>query len=131
MAKKSLFGKKAPAPPALPVENININNRLRLVEEKTTNLNRKIEVIEKNMLDHFKKTTQDFKTFDKELMDFKHEINALKEKADLIIKELRMTAGKDELNTLKKYLDLWSPVKFITREEVEKIIQDKLEQKNL
>ncbi len=125
-----LFGKKPAPPPAPAVDFTQINNRLNLVENKTTNLNKKFEVLEKNMLDNFKKINTNLQSFDSELLDVKRQLNSLSQKLDLIIKELKMTAGKDELNTLKKYLDLWNPSRFITREEVEKIIKEK-PQKNL
>lgn len=128
---KNLFGKKeemkAPAPA---VNAVQINNRLGLVEEKLNNLNKKFEVLEKNMLDSFRNTNSDLRSSDSEILEVKREINGVKQKLDLVIKELKMTAGKDELNTIKKYLDLWNPVKFATESQVEKIIDEKLK-KNL
>ncbi|MCK4589781.1 MAG: hypothetical protein KAT77_05015 [Nanoarchaeota archaeon] len=123
---KKLFGKKPAPPPAPAIDAVQINNRLGLVEEKLTNLNKKFEVLEKNMLDGFKKINSDLRSFDSEVLDIKREVNGIKQKLDLVIKELKMTAGKDELNTIQKYLDLWNPVKFATRDYVEKIIDEKL-----
>jgi len=130
MAAKKLFGKEPAPPPAPSVNAVQVNNRLNLVEEKVTNLNKKFEVLEKNMIDHFEKTNSEFQSYDSEFMEIKRGINDLKQKFDLVVKELKMTAGKDELNTLKKYLDLWKPVKFVTQDQVEKIVEEKL-QKNL
>lgn len=130
MAGPALFGKKPSLPPAPAPDAIQVNSRLALVEEKASNLNRKFEVLEKNLLDNVKKFNANFQSFDAELLDMKHEIDSLKQKIDLIIKELKMTAGKDELNTLKKYLDLWNPTRFVTLEQAEKIVEEKL-QKNL
>ncbi len=120
-----LFGKKPAPPPAPAVDPVQLNNRLSLVEEKSTNLNKKFEVLEKNMLDNFKKLNFSLHSFDSEILEVKRQVNTLNQKLDLVIKELKMTAGKDELNTLKKYLDLWNPSRFITREEVEKIFKEK------
>ena len=129
MAAKKLFGKE-PVPPAPSIDFVQLNNRLNLVEEKTTNLNKKFEVLEKNMLDNFKKFNSNFRSSDSDLLEVKRDLDSLRQKLDLVIKELKMTAGKDEFNTLKKYLDLWNPSRFATRDEVEKIINEKLE-KNL
>ena len=52
---------------------------------------------------------------------------ACQEKIDLIIKELKLTAGKEELMTLKKYIDLWNPMNFVTQRDVERVIEEKLE----
>ena len=125
-----LFGKK-PAPAPAPVINaVQINNRINLLEEKTSNLNKKFEVLERNLLENLKKFNNNFHSLDTEFIGVKREINDLRQKLDLVIKELKMSAGKDELNTLKKYLDLWNPSQFATREEVEKIIKEN-RQKNL
>jgi hypothetical protein len=47
----------------------------------------------------------------------------------LIIKELRLTAGREELETLKKYVDLWSPMNFVTQRDVERIVEEKMGEK--
>ena len=128
---KKLFGKKeetqAPAPA---IDAVQINNRLGLVEEKLNNLNKKFEVLEKNMLDNFRNTNSDLRSSDSEVLEVKREVDGIKQNLDLVIKELKMTAGKDELNTIKRYLDIWNPVKFVTENQVEKIIDEKLK-KNL
>ena len=82
------------------------------------------------MLNDFQKLHSNLQSTDSEILDLKRQINDFSQKLDIIIKELKMTAGQEELNTLKKYLDLWNPSRFATREEVEKIIKEKL-QKNL
>lgn len=128
---KNIFGKKEEMKaPALAIDAVQINNRLGLAEEKLNNLNKKFEVLEKNMLDNFRSINSDLRSSDSDILEVKREIDGIKQKLDLVIKELRMTAGKDELNTIKRYLDLWNPVKFTTENQVEKIIDEKLK-KNL
>jgi hypothetical protein len=46
----------------------------------------------------------------------------------MIIKELRMSAKKEEVDGLKKYVELWEPVKFVTQNQVEKIVEEKVEE---
>ena len=38
-------------------------------------------------------------------------------------------AKKDDVQVMKKYLELWEPIHFVTQEQVEKIVQDMLERK--
>lgn len=38
-----------------------------------------------------------------------------------------MTATKEEVHTLNKYINLWEPVNFVTQNEVEKIISRMLD----
>lgn len=120
---------KPTEPPPMPAAQPNpeqsaMSMRLRLLEEKSTNLNKKIEFLERNMVAVNKKKGDLLHNFDSELLDIKREIDSLKQKTDLIIKELKLSAGKDELNTIKRYLDLWNLTRFVTREEVERIVEE-------
>ena len=40
-----------------------------------------------------------------------------------------MTAGREELSTLQHYIDLWNPSRFATREELDHIVEEKIEEK--
>jgi len=35
------------------------------------------------------------------------------------------------VESLKKYIELWEPLNFVTREEVEKIVKESLEEKQV
>ena len=50
------------------------------------------------------------------------------EKMKMIIKELKLCSKSEDLTVLKKYIDLWDPVRFVTQNEVEKIIEEKIEE---
>ena len=104
--KKGLFNR----PPAQPVaENIDVSalrSRLRLLEEKTTNLNRKIELLESNLVSGNKKRGETLRALDQDLLTVKQEMSDFRHKIGLIIAELKLTAGKDDLNSMKSYLDM-------------------------
>ena len=53
----------------------------------------------------------------------------IREKMGLIIKELQSVARKEEVKVLEKYINLWNPIKFVTSNEVEQIVNDALERK--
>ena len=79
--KKRLF------PPA-PAENPDVSalrSRLRLLEEKTTNLNRKIELLESNLINSNKKKSETLRALDEDVMDVKHEMADFRHKISLII----------------------------------------------
>ena len=124
----SPFGaKKAP----VPVDNLNIkedigslNRRVKMLEERYTNLRGKFQVTEQNMLTKNKNFFTDIKTINLELTEVKKEINEIKDKMLSLLKELESFAGKEQLDILKKYIDLWNPVKFVSRNEVEDIVRE-------
>ncbi|MEM3126483.1 MAG: hypothetical protein QW331_00220 [Candidatus Woesearchaeota archaeon] len=132
-----LFGKKLDAkkPPSFGGETdvqseiAAINRRLKLIEGRVAEQDRKTEFIESNMLSKDRKQDDEIKMLDSELISIKKEIEKIKEKMMLIIKEIQLTAKAEDLEVIKRYLELWRPITFVTRKEVEKIVNDVLEER--
>ncbi len=129
-AKKGLFAAKTPPPmPDISgmTEQINaMSARVRIGEERYGELRKKLLLIEQNMLGNQKKAMMEIKTLQTDLMEMKHTIQAVEDRIIMVIKELRLTARKEDVDVMKRYLELWDPVKFITHDQVEKIIDEKL-----
>ena len=53
----------------------------------------------------------------------------MKQKFDLIGSELSDTAKRQDVIVLEKYINLWEPLNFVTRNEVEKLINSIVESK--
>ena len=103
-----------------------LQTRLRLTEEKSTNLNGKIELLENNFVTSNKKRNEALRELQSDALELKREVEDMKQKLLLIIRELKLTAGKDELNMLTKYLEMWNPARFATRDEVKKMIEENI-----
>jgi hypothetical protein len=131
--KRGLFSKKkeeiGPSSSDLLEQLNSLGRRLRLIEGRYTDLNRKAQVTETNMLNERKRFITEIKTINSDIIELKKDMEGIKNKMDLVINELKNFAAKDELATLKKYIEFWEPVNFVTRNEVEKIIDEKLENK--
>jgi hypothetical protein len=50
------------------------------------------------------------------------------ERAELIIKELKLSAKKEDVALLQRYIELWDPVDFATHNEIDKVIQEKIDE---
>ena len=101
--------------------------RLRILEERFLNLREKSQLTEENMLKSDKKMFGEFKSINEDLALVKREVNDVKEKISLVIAEMRNYASKQDFRVLQKYIELWQPIQFVTREEVAKIVDDALE----
>jgi len=44
----------------------------------------------------------------------------------MIVKELKLTARKEDIAVMKKYVELWNPMRFATKEQVENIVKEAL-----
>ncbi len=78
------------------------------------------------MLSRNKQITTEIKTINLEINEIKKEIIEIKDRILLIIKELQMCAKREEVKILDKYINLWEPVNFVTRNEVKDIIKETL-----
>jgi len=131
--KGGLFSKKkAETGLTIPdlLDQINLlGRRLRLLESRFTDLSRRIQTTETNTLNVRKRFTNEVKTINSDTVDLKRVIQDMNNKMDMVINDLKNFASKDELAVIKKYIEFWEPLNFVTRNEVEKIIDEKLNQK--
>ncbi|MDP7323322.1 MAG: hypothetical protein QF632_01015 [Candidatus Woesearchaeota archaeon] len=133
--KGGLFGKKPDPTPQGPDPEVmsdiaQLTRRLRVLEEQYTNTRRRITVLDQNMLSHGKKLKEEIQVVNTDFTELKKMIQDLEDKLVLVIKELKKTAKKEEVAVLNKYINLWQPLDFVTRKEVEKIINEILEERS-
>ena len=103
-----------------------LNTRIRILEGKYNLTRERMLVINQNMLDHYKKLTTDIKIIDEDITEIKESLDLLKNTIKNTLKELQLLARKEDLKILEKYINMWDPLKVITKEEVEEIIEKRL-----
>ena len=108
---------------------LELNRRIKVLEDIVNNLRRKILVNEQNDLNRNKKILFEQKTTLTEINELKKEIENIKRGINEIINELKNSARREDVEILKKYVDMWNPINFVTEDTVEKIIDEKLSKK--
>ena len=106
-----------------------LSRRLRLMEEGFTNLRRFLQVTEDNIIARNKHYSAELKTVNSEITEIRKEMQEFRDKLLLVIKELQTVARKDEVKVLEKYINLWNPIKFVSQNEIEGILNEVLEKK--
>lgn len=106
-----------------------LSRRLRMLEEGFTNLRRFFQISEGNMISKNKHYNSEIKTIASDITEIRKEVQEIRDKMLLVIKELQSVARKEEVKVLEKYIGLWNPVKFVTQNEIEQIIDEVLEKK--
>lgn len=101
---------------------------IRALEERYSNLIRRVQLSEQNTLSANRKAHSELVTINSEITDMKKQIAELGEKIALIARELQTLAKKEDVDVLKKYLNLWEPVSFVTQGEVERIVKRVLDE---
>lgn len=103
--------------------------KLKILEERYTNLAKRGRLAEENLLGFEKDIRTELRAFQKRVLESKKHISEIREKLDLIEADISKSVSKEELRVLEAYIDLWQPMNFITREEAEKLIKQKINDK--
>lgn len=126
--KKNVFSSKEEVAPNV-VSDIaaqlnNTSRATRTLEDRYTTLRNKVQVNEQNMLTNDKKFVSELRVMSSELMELKTDLNDLKEKLTLLVKELKLSATKEEVKVLQKYISYWEPLSFVTHAELDKFLSE-------
>jgi len=121
--KSGLFSHKLPPPIAQPPSNQmnELIRRMRILEERYTNLQTRSQLTEQNMLSRNRSFSTEIKAIISDIHEIKREIEEIKNRILMIIKELQTSARKDDL---ERYVNMWEPIKFVTQDEVEEIVKE-------
>lgn len=101
-----------------------LSRRVRVLEERYQSLRKNIQVNEQNMIQINKKLMTEVKSINEELSEQKKVMGELKSDIMMIITELKEKAGKEDVQVIENYLKLWQPVKFVTRDEMERYFDE-------
>ncbi|MFH1276472.1 MAG: hypothetical protein ABIH82_05155 [Candidatus Woesearchaeota archaeon] len=96
------------------------------LEGKVNNLLREFDLLKNDFIKKNSSMRKDVKTTNDDILEIKHDQNRTLEKMDLIVKELKRTAGVEELQVLKKYIDFWNPMNFVTQRDLDREIEKRL-----
>jgi len=99
--------------------------RVRVLEERLSGMRKNVQVNEQNMLQWNRKVIAEVKASTMDMAEMKAGIQDMKEKMIMVIKELRETAKKEDVQVMQKYIQLWEPLNFVTHNELERAIQKK------
>lgn len=100
-----------------------LQRRLRVLEERYTTLRRKGQLIDENFLDTERELRAKVKKLDQEHTDVRRMIVDLDDKLDRFLEQVKKAAPREDVLVLKKYLDMWDPVKYLTRQEATRLLE--------
>jgi hypothetical protein len=113
------------APPPMPSASLtSIATRLKLAEERYANLAKRNELTESSLLSFEKEIKTELRVLTTQTVELRKRLNDINSKMDMILGELNTVVQKHELATAERYLELWQPMQFITREEAKRLIKE-------
>ena|SRR3989344_6057122 len=108
---------------------MDITSRVRTLEGKYNLLRDRVLIINNNMIEEYKKLLAELKGINGNIKEIKGDVFKLKETIRHLVKETELYARKEDVQFLEKYINLWNPMKFVTEEDVEKIIERHIQEK--
>ena len=104
-----------------------ISRRLRTAEENYSGLRRKTQLSDQNMLNTNKDIKTEIKAINSDIREIRRDIKDINDKIEQMAKEMKLFAKKSDVLTIQKYVKLFDPMRFVTPNQVEQIINEKLE----
>lgn len=110
----------------------NVNSlaaNLRILEERYSNLRGRLQTSEQGIIALDKDIRADIKLLGEDTLELKRDINDINDKLRLISGEIKNLVNKNEFKVSERYLDIWQPMNFVTRNELKKMLEEKIKEK--
>ena len=104
--------------------------RIRTLEGQYNLLRDRVLVINNNMIEEYKKLMTEIRILNEEIREVKREHFKMKETMKHLLIELELFARKEDVKFLEKYINLWNPLKFVTEEDVKRLLEEHKEKKS-
>jgi len=98
---------------------LTVTQRQKDLEASIELISEKLNLFDHNSIKNFRKVNQDVKDLRSDVKELKEEITSIKEFNSKMSKQIRLMTTKDEVQKLEKYIDLWDPMNFLTRGEMD------------
>lgn len=98
--------------------------RLRLYEQRFSDLRAMVRLVQEDLIRNHKRAMDEIKVLSASVNELKRTIAMIENRMLAIIEEIKLRAKYEDVEFLKKYINLWSLVKFATVEQVERMIKE-------
>ncbi|MEK6845142.1 MAG: hypothetical protein AABY26_00165 [Nanoarchaeota archaeon] len=99
---------------------------VKSLESKANSMLREMDLLKNSTVRKGDDLKREMKAMNDELLEMKREQHKMSQQMDLIIKELKQTAGVEEVAVLKKYIELWNPLSFVTQKDLDRALDAKI-----
>ena len=102
------------------------SNRISAIEKKTNSIDDQLQIISADSIEKHKEVIKALRSAKDDVSKFRTELEEFEKQGERLITRLSEFASKDSVKVLEKYINLWTPIKFTTRHEVENLIESAL-----
>jgi len=103
-----------------------LNDRIRLIEERSHQNRDKIRIVEENLVIKFNDMREDVKRLSLEVDSLRKNVNEITKTMQRMVKDLSGAAKLSDVKVVEKVLEFFDPTRFLTEKDVNKIISERL-----
>lgn len=119
------MAEQQPGPDPLMQGVSELSRRLRVLEDRYAILRRKGQLADENVLNTEKDLHKELERMEGDLGDLHRILIDIDDKMDRFLEQVKLAAPREEVLVLKKYLEMWNPVQYVTRDEAKRLIEAK------
>jgi hypothetical protein len=103
-------------------------SRLRLLEERYANLRREHQLTSQNMIEHHQALAKQQRKLMDGLLELKRGLHEIDDQIGIMQGELSDTASVHDVKAVERYLDLWQPLDFVSRQEALRMVREAVQE---
>ena len=96
-----------------------VSSNLKILEDRYSNLRRKTQLTDQVLIETQRGFAKEKRLINEDLLEVKRKIQDMSDDLDEMKKELSEAVSMDDFIVLKKYVEYWELLRFVTRKEVE------------
>ncbi len=100
-----------------------VNRRITVVEERLETIRSHIDILDKNIIEKHKSNLGAIERIETDMRSLRADIQQTNELMQRLVKRSQEFATREEVKVLEKYINIWQPLKFTTKEDVLDIIK--------
>ena len=109
-------------------EMVKLFTWVKSLETKINSLTREFELIKNEALRTQSHMRTEIKHVTDSVVEIKHAQEKVQQTVDLLIKEIKQTAGSSDVEVLKKYIEYWNPINFVTQKDLDRYFEVKMKE---
>ncbi len=102
-----------------------VAGKLKLLEERYNILRKKSQLDEQNLIELDRNQFKEIRLLQEKMLNIKRSIKEINEQVAILNQEFQEVVKQRDFVPLKKYVDLWQPMDFVTRKEVNAFLRKK------
>ena len=106
-----------------------LTKRVKSLEENSSMFRKRVDVVDDNMLSSSRKLNALVEEQRSEIEEYKKELFEMKDMLSKLVKDIHTFAKLEDVLSLEDFVNFWDPVKFVTVNEVSKIVENAISDK--